>query len=107
MLRPPLLMIAVAVLRQAMRVMAVSRSGLLPIGNTSFAGVLTRVVCTMMQMVDERSLTVPEVAEALRVSEWTIRQWLRSGRLRGYRPGGTKIGWRLRESAPAPVHSRP
>jgi excisionase family DNA binding protein len=50
-------------------------------------------------MVDERSFTVPEVASRLRVSKWTVLNWLRSGNLRGYRPGGTKIGWRIRESA--------
>lgn len=43
------------------------------------------------------TLTVPEVVERLRVSEWTVRGWLRTGKLRGYRPGGTKAGWRVRE----------
>jgi excisionase family DNA binding protein len=46
-------------------------------------------------MVDERALTVPEVAQRLRVTAWTVREWLRAGRLRGYRPGGTKAGWRV------------
>jgi excisionase family DNA binding protein len=49
-------------------------------------------------MVDERTFTVPEVAARLRVTEWTVREWLRTGRLRGYRPGGTKAGWRVDES---------
>ena len=49
-------------------------------------------------MPTERLLTVPEVAEQLRVSEWTVRQWLRARKLKGYRPGGTKAGWRIRES---------
>jgi len=49
-------------------------------------------------MADERLLTVPEVAERLRVSEFTVRVWLRQRKLTGYRPGGTKAGWRVRES---------
>ena len=51
-----------------------------------------------MNMVDEDVLTVPEVAQRLRLSEDTVRIWLRSGRLRGFRPGGTKAGWRVRAS---------
>lgn len=49
-------------------------------------------------MTAERFLTVPEVAERIRVSTWTVKSWLRSGRLRGYRPGGTKAGWRVKET---------
>jgi excisionase family DNA binding protein len=49
-------------------------------------------------MADERLLTVPEVADRLRVSEFTVRVWLRQRKLKGYRPGGTKAGWRIRES---------
>ena len=52
----------------------------------------------MVTMVEEVLLTVPEVAERLRVSEDTVREWLRKKRLRGYRPGGTKAGWRVRAS---------
>jgi excisionase family DNA binding protein len=48
---------------------------------------------------DERLLTVPEVAERLRVSEYTVRDWLRTGRLQGLRPGGPRVGWRVRSSA--------
>ena len=51
----------------------------------------------MVAMTGERFLTVSEVAAQLRVSEFTVRNWLRSGRLRGYRPGGTKAGWRIRQ----------
>lgn len=43
-------------------------------------------------------LTVPEVAERLRVSQFTVREWLKAGKLRGLRPGGTRMGWRIRES---------
>jgi len=46
-------------------------------------------------MVDEQVLTVPEVADRLRVSAATVTNWLREGRLRGYRIGGTKAGWRI------------
>lgn len=46
-----------------------------------------------------RLLTVPEVAERLRVDPETVRRWLRSGRLAGYQPGGEKAGWRVTESA--------
>ena len=42
-------------------------------------------------------LTVRDVATRLRISEWTVRQWLRRGRLKGIRPGGTKAGWRISE----------
>jgi excisionase family DNA binding protein len=51
----------------------------------------------MVAMTQERYLTVSEVAERLRVSEFTVRNWLRAGKLRGYRPGGTKAGWRVTE----------
>ncbi len=49
----------------------------------------------MVAMADEQVLTVPEVAERLRVSTATVTNWLREGRLRGYRIGGTKAGWRI------------
>lgn len=49
-------------------------------------------------LAEERLLTVSEVADRIRVSEYTVRNWLRAGRLRGSRPGGTKVGWRIPES---------
>ncbi|MCC7366822.1 MAG: helix-turn-helix domain-containing protein [Chloroflexi bacterium] len=49
-------------------------------------------------MSDELFLTVPEVAERLRMNPETIRVWLRDGRLRGVRPGGKRAGWRIPES---------
>ncbi len=49
-------------------------------------------------MTEDRLLTVPEVAERMRSSEETVRRWLRSGRLRGFQPGGTRLGWRITES---------
>ena len=48
--------------------------------------------------MDDRVLTVPEVAARVRVREEAVRRWLRDGRLRGFRPGGTKTGWRVLES---------
>jgi excisionase family DNA binding protein len=48
--------------------------------------------------VAERYLTVPEVAEQLRVNEDTVRRWLRDRRLRGFMPGGARGGYRVRES---------
>ncbi len=49
-------------------------------------------------MTNERLLTVREVAERIRSSPETVRRWLRQGRLRGFRPGGTKLGYRVLES---------
>ncbi len=49
-----------------------------------------------MVMTMERDLTVKEVAERLGTHQETVRRWLQSGRLRGYRPGGDKLGWRVR-----------
>ncbi|HLZ72971.1 MAG TPA: helix-turn-helix domain-containing protein [Dehalococcoidia bacterium] len=53
---------------------------------------------TMGAMVDERYLTTAEIAAKLHVTEWTVRQWLNAGKLRGSRPGGRRAGWRVRES---------
>ncbi len=52
----------------------------------------------MVAMTEDRLLTVPEVAERLRVSTYSVLNWLRAGRLVGYRPGGRKAGWRIRSS---------
>ncbi|HZQ37077.1 MAG TPA: helix-turn-helix domain-containing protein [Dehalococcoidia bacterium] len=49
-------------------------------------------------MADESELTVAEVAARLRLNPETVRRWLKAGRLRGYRLGGTKAGWRVRVS---------
>lgn len=40
-------------------------------------------------------LTVKGAAERLRISEVTLLRWLRDGKLRGYKPGGRRIGWRV------------
>ena len=46
-------------------------------------------------MTDEHVLTVEEAAERIRTTAQTVRRWLRDGKLRGVRPGGTKLGWRI------------
>lgn len=48
-------------------------------------------------MSEQRLLTVREVAQRLRSSPETVRRWLRQGKLRGFRPGGTKLGYRVPE----------
>jgi len=40
-------------------------------------------------------LTVKQVAERLQIGTITVLRWLRSGKLRGVKPGGTRIGWRV------------
>jgi excisionase family DNA binding protein len=49
-------------------------------------------------MTEQRLLTVREVADRIRSSPETVRRWLRQGKLRGFRPGGTKLGYRVPES---------
>ena len=51
----------------------------------------------MVMTMQDRFLTVAEVAERMRVTEFTVRNWLRAGKLKGTRPGGTKAGWRIKE----------
>jgi excisionase family DNA binding protein len=46
-------------------------------------------------MEGERMYTVAEVADRLRLHPQTIREWLREGRIKGIRLGGTKAGWRI------------
>jgi len=47
------------------------------------------------QMEESRMMKVNEVAARLRVDPETVRNWLRSGRLRGVRMGGRRAGWRI------------
>ena len=49
-------------------------------------------------MTEERLYTVQEVAGRLKTTPETVRRWLRSGRLRGIRLGGTKLGYRIAET---------
>ena len=50
----------------------------------------------MQTMTSEDLLTVDEVARRLHVSTYTVRDWLRAGKLKGYKIGPTKAGWRIR-----------
>lgn len=45
-------------------------------------------------MASDNLLTVSDVAERLRVSDETVRQWLRTQVLLGYNLGG-RAGWRV------------
>ena len=47
--------------------------------------------------MEDRILTVQQVAEWLQVHEETVRRWLRDGELAGINLGG-KSGYRIRES---------
>ena len=47
--------------------------------------------------MDERWLTVKQIAEHLQVTEATVNRWLRTGDLRGVNFGG-RTGYRVRES---------
>lgn len=40
-------------------------------------------------------LTVKQVAERLQIGQVTVLRWLRSGKLTGVKPGGSRIGWRV------------
>ncbi len=51
-----------------------------------------------MVMTDEKLYTVAEAAALLRVNPFTIRRWLRDGRLRGFSMGSDRGGWRIRRS---------
>jgi excisionase family DNA binding protein len=44
-------------------------------------------------------LTLREVAERVRVSEYTAREWLKKGLLKGVKPGGASGRWRIRQDA--------
>lgn len=44
---------------------------------------------------DETLMTVKEAAAFLKVSDDSIRRWLKTGRLQGKRLGGVTVGWRI------------
>jgi excisionase family DNA binding protein len=46
----------------------------------------------------DQLMTVEEVATRLRLSEETVRRWLRSGKMKGTRLGSARAGYRIRES---------
>ena len=52
----------------------------------------------MVMTAEDRFLSVADVAKRLNVNESAVRGWSRNGRLIGFRPGGKKVGWRVRES---------
>jgi excisionase family DNA binding protein len=60
----------------------------------------------MVTMAEPRLLTVAEIAEQLRVSTPTVTSWLRTGRLKGYRVGGKRAGWRIEEEDFRAFHER-
>ncbi len=47
-------------------------------------------------MAERRFLTVEDIKTTLNVHEQTVRDWLKSGRLKGINFGG-KTGWRVEE----------
>jgi len=51
----------------------------------------------MPETETDRYLTVPEVAEKLRLNPETVRRMLRDGRLSGFRLGADAAGWRISE----------
>ena len=51
--------------------------------------------CYTQYMESRRMLTVKQVAERLQIGQVTVLRWLRSGKLVGVKPGGTRIGWRV------------
>ena len=48
-----------------------------------------------MILTEETYYTVKQIAERLHVHPETVRQWIRSGSLRGFLMGGTKSGFRV------------
>jgi excisionase family DNA binding protein len=43
-------------------------------------------------------LTVKQAADVLQVKPVTVQRWLAAGKLRGVKPGGTRMGWRVSEA---------
>ena len=52
----------------------------------------------MVLSMAEQMLTVEQVAERLQVHRDTVYAWIRSGQLPGYRIGGRKAGFRIKQS---------
>lgn len=48
-------------------------------------------------MAGDRLLTVQEAAERIRSSPESVRRWIRQGRIKAFRPGGTRLGYRIPE----------
>ena len=49
----------------------------------------------MVAAMAEEMLTVEEVAARLKLTPYTIREWLKAGRIRGIRLGSRRAGWRI------------
>jgi excisionase family DNA binding protein len=49
-------------------------------------------------LAQNRLLRVEDVAERMQASTYTVRRWLREGRLKGILPGGKKLGYRIEEA---------
>ena len=49
----------------------------------------------MVAAMAEELLTVEDVAERLKLTPYTIREWLKAGRMRGIRLGSRRAGWRI------------
>ena len=45
--------------------------------------------------MQERIYTVTEIAEMLRVKDYTVREWLRTGQMGGFKAGRV---WRIRQA---------
>ena len=50
----------------------------------------------MNEMIEGKMLTPEEIAEWLEITPATVRGWLRSGRLKGYKLGAK--AWRVKQS---------
>jgi excisionase family DNA binding protein len=50
------------------------------------------------QMSDKRLLTVKQVAEQFGVRSETVLRWIKTGRINGVMPGGTRVGYRIPDS---------
>jgi excisionase family DNA binding protein len=48
-------------------------------------------------MIEDNWYTVEEIAERLKVTDQTVRRWLKSGELRGHNFSG-RTGYRIREA---------
>lgn len=53
----------------------------------------------MVAVAERELLTVAQLAAEWQVSERTVLNYLRAGRLEGYRLGGPKAGWRIPREA--------
>jgi len=45
--------------------------------------------------LQEKIYKIPEVAEMLRVKDYTVREWLRTGQIGGFKAGRV---WRIRQA---------